>query len=363
MNKALLGKWIWKWFDDKIDLWKKISFYKYFENKNWSDYFCSDKKSLSHFWRVIFINVDSFLCSTSIDVGNGHNTLYWLDKWTGANTLASMFPSLYNIASFPYATITSLRKKLNNDWIWDIKFQKQLTGNLVFQYYDMLNSIMLINFVHREDKRKWIWEAKDKFTVKTYYHFLIDGGSRYDCLNLWKLSVPLKVKFLVWLALRSSLNTKKNLVKKGIHMDVLCCFCSKEEENHLHLFVNCEFVYSIWRSVQFKLNIKKDFKLSSLKDIWKNWSDEKYDSGNIERDVILCSLIWCIWQERNDRIFSNKKRRSLELLNKILTFAKFWIGSQIFDRAARLQERRRKKAASVAGISISTAGGVIDLLE
>ncbi|XP_020270872.1 uncharacterized protein LOC109846060 [Asparagus officinalis] len=257
MNKSLLGKWIWKWFDDKMDLWKQISFYKYFENKN----------------------------CTSVDVGNGNKTLYWLDKWTGANTLASMFPSLYNIASFPYATIT---RRIRES----------------FQYYDMLNNIMLINFVHREDKRKWIWEAKDKFTVKSYYHFLIDGGLRYDCLNLWKLSVPLKVKFLVWLALRSGLNTKKNLVKKGVHMDVLCCFCSKLEENHLHLFV---------------------------KYIWKKWSDEKYDSGNIERDVILCSLIWC---------------------------------SQISDRAARLQERRRKEAASVAEISlVCTAGRVIDLLE
>ncbi|XP_020266271.1 uncharacterized protein LOC109841739 [Asparagus officinalis] len=79
MNKALLGKWIWKWFDDKMDLWKQISFYKYFENKN----------------------------CTCVDVGNGNKTLYWLDKWTCANTLASMLPSLYNIASFSYATITS----------------------------------------------------------------------------------------------------------------------------------------------------------------------------------------------------------------------------------------------------------------
>ena len=31
MNKALLGKWIWKWFDGKPNLWKQISFYKYFE--------------------------------------------------------------------------------------------------------------------------------------------------------------------------------------------------------------------------------------------------------------------------------------------------------------------------------------------
>ncbi|XP_020243348.1 uncharacterized protein LOC109821583 [Asparagus officinalis] len=223
-----------------MEFWKHISFYKYFENKNWTEYFYSGKRFLSHFWKNFFTNVESFLCSTCVKVENGNQTLFWFDKWSSTNTLASLFPALFHIAEFPYASISSLRKKINNEWVWDIKFQRQLTGNLVFQYFDMLKSIMSVNFLHREDKRMWIWEAKGKFTVKSYYHFLTDGGLRYAYINLWKLPVPLKVKFLVWLALRSGLNTKKNLEKKG--SQISDCAARLQERRRKKAAANAERV-------------------------------------------------------------------------------------------------------------------------
>ncbi|XP_020242889.1 uncharacterized protein LOC109821106 [Asparagus officinalis] len=161
-----------------------------------------------------------------------------------------------------------------------------------------------------------------------------------------ELPIPLKVKFLVWLAFRHGLNTKDVLEKKGIHLEKICCLCSKLEESHTHLFIKCEFVYSIWRSILFKLKIEDGFSWNSLKEMWHNLKAGEIDNGKMKRDVFICSLVWCVWQERNDRLFSNKRKRSLELLNKIMTFSSFWLGSKkISARAIRLQERRRKKSA------------------
>ncbi|XP_020252248.1 uncharacterized protein LOC109829595 [Asparagus officinalis] len=189
MNKALLGKWLWK--------------------------------------------------CTRVEIGNGNYALFWLDKWLGSFTLASLFPSLFSFTTSPYACVSSLRKFENDSWRWEIHFKRQLTGSLVLQYLSMMNLINSKNFVYHDDKREWIWETKKMFTVKSYYIFLNDGGVRYDCMNLWGLPVPLKVKVLVWLALRESLNTKDMLNRKGIQVEKTCCLCSAKDEDHAHLFLNC----------------------------------------------------------------------------------------------------------------------------
>ncbi|XP_020272203.1 uncharacterized protein LOC109847383 [Asparagus officinalis] len=200
------------------------------------------------------------------------------------------------------------------------------------------------------------------FTVKSYYLFLNDGGVRYDCMNLWSLHVPLKVKVLVWLALRECLNTKDMLNRKGIQLEKTCCLCSEKDEDHAHLFLNCEFVYSIWRSIQFKLNTDNEFRMNSLKEVWLGWSDGIGGESNLKKLVWICSLIWCVWQERNDRLFSNKQKGSLLLLNKIVTYSTFWLGSkEISARAARLQERRRKKVAGRLINDGAAAGGMAEL--
>ncbi|XP_020262567.1 uncharacterized protein LOC109838548 [Asparagus officinalis] len=293
--------------------------------------------------------------NSQVVVGNGDQTLFWLDKWVGSSTLASMFPSLFSLSSSPSAFISSLRFKENSIWRWEIHFRIQLTGDLVFQYFNMLNIINSVSFNDYEDKREWLWEANKFFSVKSFYHFLIDGGLRFDCSNLWELTIPLKVKFVVWLALRNGLNTTDILAKKGIILQRTCCLCTKSDEDHSHLFLKCEFVYSIWRSLQFKLNTDKDFSLSSVKEVWIQWTSGYKGDSNLKRRVFICSLIWCLWQERNDRIFSDKKKSSLTLLNKIVTFSTFWLGSEgISARAARLQARRRKRAAAAKGVDFGS---------
>ncbi|XP_020251027.1 uncharacterized protein LOC109828435 [Asparagus officinalis] len=357
MNKALLGKWFWKWFENKQVLWKQISFYKYYERKDWSEFIHSNRGQLSYFWKNLFLNVDSFLCSTRVEVGEGKHTLFWLDKWLDSYTLASLFPSLFIITSHPYASVSNLRKKRNNSWIWDIKFKRQLTGSLVFQFLNLLNLIKDTKFVQKEDSRIWLWETNGIFSVKSFYQFLIDGGLRFDCADIWKLSIPLKVKIMVWLALRQSLNTKDILTKKGIQLELNCVLCSKVEESHTHLFIECEFVFSLWKSIQFKLKIGKDFKMKSLKEVWLNWTAGGNKECKMKRDVLFCALLWCIWQERNDRLFSNKKKRALEILNKIMIFSTFWLGSTISDRAARLLARRKKKNERLGVIQPAGATG------
>ncbi|XP_020272038.1 uncharacterized protein LOC109847206 [Asparagus officinalis] len=246
-------------------------------------------------------------CS-QVEVGEGNQTLFWLDKWLDSHTLAAIYPSLFVNTSFPFATVSSMRKKVNDTWRWDLQFKRQLTGTFVSQYFSLMNLLNSICLEQKEDKRKWLWDLKGDFTVKSYYLFLIDGGLRCDCADIWKLPIPLKVKFLVWLAFRHGLNTKDVLEKKGIQLEKICCLCSKLEESHTHLFIKCEFVYSIWRSILFKLKIEDGCNWNSLKEMWHNLKAGEIDNGKMKRDVFICS-------------------------------------KKISARAIRLQERRRKRSA------------------
>jgi hypothetical protein len=57
-------------------------------------------------------------------IGNGHNTRFWKDIWLGQRSLASEYPSLYNIVNHRNVTVENVlsstpldigfRRTLNN---------------------------------------------------------------------------------------------------------------------------------------------------------------------------------------------------------------------------------------------------------
>lgn len=62
---------------------------------------------------------------------------------------------------------------------------------------------------------------------------LQDSG--YPFKKIWRFKIPIKIKVLIWLALKNSILTKDNLIKRGWRKGTAKCqFCNKHESiNHL----------------------------------------------------------------------------------------------------------------------------------
>ncbi|KAF4350788.1 hypothetical protein F8388_026498 [Cannabis sativa] len=95
----------------------------------------------------------------------------------------------------------------------------------------------------------WYWslECSGHFSVKSVYKFLQlskELGAHDDNSvfwnTLWKLSVPLKVKDLLWRAATNCLPTKSRLHYKHVPIDTICL---------VDCLVDCSFAKARWQQL------------------------------------------------------------------------------------------------------------------
>ena len=103
-----------------------------------------------------------------------------------------------------------------------MKFRRNLTGQLVEDYMHLLNSISQWKITSQNGVRLWKWDAKNQFTVRSYYKFLNFGGISFDASKVWAISVPLKVRILIWLISKEKLNALDLLAHKNIRQNGPC---------------------------------------------------------------------------------------------------------------------------------------------
>ena len=67
---------------------------------------------------------------------------------------------------------------------------------------------------------RWIPSKRHIFKVKSFYHKLshsvIDKASYFPWRSIWKVKVPLRVSFFMWMATLGKTLTVDNLRRKGI---------------------------------------------------------------------------------------------------------------------------------------------------
>jgi len=82
---------------------------------------------------------------------------------------------------------------------------------------------------------------------------------------------------------------------------------------------------------------------TDLVDLWVSWRKDfvRHDS-RIEWDLNVLAVYWVIWNEKNNRIFSQKHRRtSSALIDAIHSFITF-LGSELAKELFQGKERRKQ---------------------
>jgi hypothetical protein len=176
------------------------------------------------------------------------------------------------------------------------------------EYYKRQRLLALLSNVSlstNQDDIVWKCNADGVFTVKSYYNFINDSGIRCAFTRIiWKAKIPEKVKIFIWLVTKNRILTIENLKKRGWVGRDSCSLCNEAEETNFHILITCPFTQSLWQKILSKLNISEP--PTSVEDSWLGWREKIFPIRNrVGTDICVGALWWCIWKERNQRIFQS----------------------------------------------------------
>ena len=118
VNKALLGKWLWRVGLPSPGLWRKIIVCKY---KLGNDGWCvpSQAYTVSGLWKSILSVKDDFQKWSRFRVHNGQRVSFWHDEWCGQSVLCDQFSNLYSLDLRQQAVVAEAFYSLWGENVWD----------------------------------------------------------------------------------------------------------------------------------------------------------------------------------------------------------------------------------------------------
>jgi ribonuclease HI len=253
-------------------------------------------------------------------IGNGRKVKIWKDRW---------MPDL-KVIDFMGDNCPLSEDACVEDLI-DVD-TKQWKRDLIFSCFDRIVAKQIINtplsFRLPQDLMIWNWEKDGEYSVRSAYHLLCDEKARFQpgpsCpqssklwKEIWRAPVPNKIKNFMWRLAKNILPTRANLHKKGIHLDLICPLCSREEESSQHLFLKCDIFKLTLFASQLGSHIPIDIDLHDWILKWLVCQDPL----GVQ---LFCTLMWKFWDGRNAVVFKgwqmDPTRLALEALNFVHEF-------------------------------------------
>jgi hypothetical protein len=172
-NKALLGKWLWRYANESEALWCKVIKEKHEEQDGgW----CSKEASGPFgvgLWKHIRRGWDLFARNVRFEVGVGSKILFWHDTWCENQLLKHAFPSLYHIARYKEAWVKDNFIWRNGVVEWNVIFIRSIQDwemDVISSFFEMLYSCKILQGI--VDRIYWSPSKKGVFEVKLFYKVL-----------------------------------------------------------------------------------------------------------------------------------------------------------------------------------------------
>jgi len=161
-NEALLGKWLWRFLNEKDNFWRKAIATKYGEEGlGWfpSAHLGSYGYSL---WRYIAKGWEKFSPFFSFKVGDGSSIYFWHDRWCDDTPLRDIFLSLFVLAENKDASIADYWDRASGTSVWVPIFVRDgfIDDDAVVSFFNKLNSHNLGD--SSQDSVKWDLNPKGR---------------------------------------------------------------------------------------------------------------------------------------------------------------------------------------------------------
>jgi exonuclease III len=265
--------------------------------------------------------------SMTIKVGNGENTLFWLDNWAPVGPLCSFAPALFA------ATTRPARRRMLHEALQDHRWAHDLSGaTTVAMMRDFFRIWMLLRDVHLEpmqpDALRWKWSSDGSYSASSTYRAFFNGTSELrGARQLWKVRAPPRVKIFFWYVLHRRLWISERRARHGLQQSDTCSLCDQASETCAHLFAGCVVARQVWHTVLSRLQ------LTSLvpchdDDIVEWWLRERQRldaAGRKVFDALVLLVSWRLWKARNARVFRSAPVDVRTVLEGVAKEADEWI--------------------------------------
>ena len=186
-NIALLGKWLWRFGQERDALWRQVIEVKY--GCDWGGW-CSSSSFGPYgvsLWKNIRRGWHSLSRFILYEIGDGSKVQFWLDSWCGSS-LADHYPELFRICRRKEASVADLMRYTNGVRHWEIHFCRDVHNWELKAFRSFINTIYstLVRGIG-EDKRCWLPCKSKGFTVSAYYHLLVGHSEQFfPWKSIWK---------------------------------------------------------------------------------------------------------------------------------------------------------------------------------
>ncbi|GKD73276.1 RNA-directed DNA polymerase, eukaryota, reverse transcriptase zinc-binding domain protein [Tanacetum coccineum] len=298
-NRALLFKWVWRFFTDESSLW-------------------------SSFIKALFGIHGALGCKK---IGNGEKTLFWDDIWSGDIAFKDQFKRLY---ALEVSKSISVAEKLGHPSICH-SFRRLPRGGIEQELYNLLCS-KVDTFVLPNMADRWSWslEGSGLFSVKSSRNLIDDKYlPKADVPTRWVNVLPIKVNVFAWKVFLDSLPTRLNISLRGIGIpSIFCPVCNLAVESTTHIFFSCSVTRKVWRKVLIWWDLD-DAIFHSYND-WILWLVNIRLPKQLKEflEGICYVMWWLIWRFRNQLLFSNSPPKLESLFDDVVQMSYLWMHSR-----------------------------------
>jgi hypothetical protein len=315
-NRALLGKWLWKFGREETQLWRRVIVAKYgLEFGGWK----SSNPRGTHgcsVWRGILSGWDVFHQHLQLVAGLGSQVLFWHDNWCGDVPLKVLFPVLFSCSSSQSASVASCLTPSNAGAgrMWNVTFIRD------FNDWEFEEVLAFFSFIQSKipatldsDFSLWKLHQHGNFDVKSFYH-AIDNHSAvsFPWRAIWKVKAPRRVSFFLWSATWGRILTCDNLMRRGYSLATWCCMCRSAEETGTHLLIHCAMASDLWHMVLRSFGVIWVFP-NNIGDLLFGWFNYFGKHKSSIWNLVPHCLMWTVWRERNSRIFEDEDHSKTKL--------------------------------------------------
>nr|GEY89976.1 RNA-directed DNA polymerase, eukaryota, reverse transcriptase zinc-binding domain protein [Tanacetum cinerariifolium] len=230
LNRAILFKWVWRFYSQKSSLWAKVIRGIHGED---GGLYKNTKFNHHSIWLDIIREIKP-LKDKGVDLCS------FIHKRMGNGIFA--LECAKNISVADKMLSTNLDNTLR---------RRPRSGIEQQQYLQHIAYVRDVNLINMNDR--WIWskEGPGEFSVASARRLSDDQRtSTVSTKTRWVTVVLIKINVFAWKMKLDRLPTRFNISRRGIYIDsILCTSCKVTAETVIHVFFSCHLVRDVFRLV------------------------------------------------------------------------------------------------------------------
>ncbi|WKA01540.1 hypothetical protein VitviT2T_019818 [Vitis vinifera] len=172
LNKALLGKWIWRYACDKDNLWKQVIKVKYGqEGLGWRPKKANGAVGVG-VWKEIWKELEWCWDNMMFRVGKGNTIRFWTDVWCSDSALSHCFPHLFGMTVQRNSTVEEMWDQSLGQGNWNLIFLRDFNDWELDTVGEFLHMLRGLKPSLEEDSVLWRQGRSGQFRVKEAYRLL-----------------------------------------------------------------------------------------------------------------------------------------------------------------------------------------------